>query len=269
MSNALPHGKVATDAPQPGSFAYSHENLELAKTIIARYPAGRQQSAVLPLLKLAQTQNDNWLPKAAMDYVAGMLDMVPMRVYEVATFYTMYNLRPKGTYHIQLCTTTPCWLRGSDEIVKACEAHLGIHLGEVTADGMFGLDEVECLGACVNAPMCQVTASHMDNFYEDLTASNVVELIDTLKQGNIPQAGPLSGRKSSEPDGGLTTLKSLTLKEAPAKPKKTAAAPEPKIDTAQQTSAENNPASDQTGMKRYSKEESPSKPTRVRKKATK
>jgi len=194
---------AAIDVKQPESFAFTPENLAQVKKIILRYPEGRQASAVLPLLALAQKQHANWLPKAAMDRVADMLGMAPIRVYEVATFYSMYNLAPVGKHMIELCTTTPCWLRGSDDIVKACEKHLGVALGETTADGQFTLKEAECLGACVNAPMAQIG----ERFYEDLTSENVVSLIDSLKRGEVPKSGPQSGRCSSEPQGGPTTLK--------------------------------------------------------------
>ncbi len=188
---------------QPDSFTFTPEHAEKAKKIIAKYPAGRQASAVMPLLALAQRQNANWLPKAAMDYVAELLDMPPMRVYEVASFYTMYNLAPVGKHLVALCTTTPCWLRGSDAIVEACEKHLGISTGETTADGAFTLREAECLGACVNAPMMQVG----DHFYEDLTPENVVKLLDEFRSGNTPKPGPQSGRVSSEPEGCAAALK--------------------------------------------------------------
>jgi NADH-quinone oxidoreductase E subunit len=157
----------------------------------------------MPLLALAQKQHDNWLPKVAMDVVAEMLDMAPMRVYEVATFYTMYNLAPVGKHLVELCTTTPCWLRGSDKIVKACEKHLGVAIGGTTADGQFTLREAECLGACVNAPMGQIDGS----FYEDLTEENVVKLLESFKSGKTPKPGSQAGRISSEPQGGVTTLK--------------------------------------------------------------
>lgn len=185
---------------EPLDFVFTPENLLEANTIIAKFPAGRQQSAVLPLLALAQKQNNNWLPKTAMDYVAAMLDMAPVRVYEVASFYTMYNLEPVGKHLLQICTTTPCWLRGSDDIVAACEKHLGINIGETTPDGEFTLREVECLGACVNAPMCQVGSfGGDDDYFEDLTPESVVQLIDSLSRGETPKAGPQSGRRSSEP----------------------------------------------------------------------
>lgn len=190
------------NAPQPATFAFTDENLARAKKIIARYPQGRQASAVLPLLDLAQRQHDNWLPRAAMDYIAGLLDMAPIRVYEVATFYTMFNLQPVGKWFFQICTTTPCWLRGSDEVVKTCESKLGIHMGETTADMQFTLREVECLGCCVNAPVIQVN----DDVYEDLDAQSTAKLIDACKAGNPPPVGSLAGRKSSAPASGQTTL---------------------------------------------------------------
>jgi NADH-quinone oxidoreductase subunit E len=140
-----------------------------------------------------------------MDYVAEILSMPPMRVYEVATFYTMYNLSPVGKHFVEICTTTPCWLRGSDKIVEACEKHLGIKIGETTKDGQFTIKEAECLGACVNAPMLQIG----DHYYEDLTPENTVALLNDLKAGKKPKAGPQSGRKSSEPLSGATTLKHI------------------------------------------------------------
>ncbi len=185
---------------EPESFAFTPENLQEANAIISKYPAGRQQSAVMPLIALAQKQNDNWLPKIAMDYVAAMLGMPPVKVYEVASFYTMYNLQPVGRHFVQVCTTTPCWLRGSDKIVDACEQRLGMKIGETRNDRQFTLREVECLGACVNAPMCQVTSfGGDDNYYEDLTPESVVKLLDSLERGEKPKVGPQSGRVSSEP----------------------------------------------------------------------
>jgi NADH-quinone oxidoreductase E subunit len=192
----------ATEAvEQPESFEFTPENLEKAKAHIAKYPPGRQASAVLALLDLAQRQV-GWLPRAAMDYVAHMLGMAPIRVYEVATFYTMFNLRPVGRYLLQVCTTTPCWLRGSDAVVEACEKKLGIGIGGTTQDGLFTLVEVECLGACVNAPILQVN----DDYYEDLDGARTEALIDALKTGNPPPPGSLAGRHGSQPAGGRTTL---------------------------------------------------------------
>ena len=184
---------------QPTSFAFTPENLAKANAIIQKYPEGRQASAVMPLLHLAQQQHDNWLPRAAMDAVADMLGMPHVRVYEVATFYTMYNLAPVGTYHVQVCTTTPCWLRGSDDIVKAAEDHLGIKLGETTKDGKFTLRECECLGACVNAPMVQVDTKSSSVYYEDLTPESTTQMLKDLAAGKIPREGSQTGRKSSEP----------------------------------------------------------------------
>lgn len=187
---------------QPQSFAFTPENLETAKVIIAKYPAGKQQSALMPLLTLAQQQNANWLPVAAMDYVAQMLEIPPMRAYEVATFYTMYNLKPVGKHFIEICTTTPCWLRGSDDIVNTCRQELGIEVGETTADGLFTLVEAECLCACVNAPMIQIG----QHYYEDLTPESMRKIIQDLRVGREPKPGPQNGRNRSEPAGGRRTL---------------------------------------------------------------
>jgi NADH-quinone oxidoreductase E subunit len=192
---------------QPASFEFTAENLERARVHIAKYPPGRQQSAVLPLLDLAQRQSGGWLPRAAMDYVAEMLGMPRIRVYEVATFYTMLNLRPVGRYLLQVCTTTPCWLRGSDAVVAACEKKLGIGMGGTTEDGMFTLVEVECVGACVNAPILQVN----DDFYEDLDGPATEALLDTSRGGAPPPAGSVIGRHGSASIKGKTTLT-----EAPA-----------------------------------------------------
>ena len=187
---------------QPASFDFTGENLERAKAHIAKYPAGRQASAVLPLLDLAQRQQGGWLPRAAMDRVAEMLEMAPIRVYEVATFYTMFNLRSVGRYLLQACTTTPCWLRGSQQVVGTCERKLGISLGGTTPDGLFTLVEVECLGACVNAPVLQVN----DDFYEDLDGPATEVLLDSLRAGNVPPPGSAIGRHGSEPIGGRRAL---------------------------------------------------------------
>jgi NADH-quinone oxidoreductase subunit E len=182
---------------QPAEFAFTPENLARAHAHIAKYPEGREASAVLALLDLAQRQHAGWLPRAAMDYVARLLRMPPIRVYEVATFYTMFNLRPVGRYLLQACTTTPCWLRGSDAVVATCKRKLGIGVGETTADGLFTLVEVECLGACVNAPILQVN----DDFYEDLDGPATDRLLDALRRGEPPPAGSVIGRHGSEPLG--------------------------------------------------------------------
>lgn len=159
------------------NFTFDKKNLVLAADIIKKYPPHGKRSAVLPLLDLAQRQNGGWLPVPAIEYVAGMLEMPYMRAYEVATFYTMFNLTPVGKHHIQVCTTTPCWLRGSNDIVKACEKKLGIKIKETTKDQMFTLSEIECLGACVNAPVVQIN----DDYYEDLTAEKMETIIDKLQ----------------------------------------------------------------------------------------
>merc|ERR1719495_1997805 len=166
------------------------------------YPEGHKRAAVIPLLDLAQRQNGGWLPISAMHHVAEFIGMPRMRVYEVATFYTMFIRNPVGKYHLQLCTTTPCWLRGSDEILQAIKKNLGISVGETTKDKMFTLTEVECLGACVNAPMVQIN----DLYYEDLEPSDMEEILDDLVAGRVPKPGPRSGRFTSEPAGGLTSL---------------------------------------------------------------
>ncbi len=200
----MSHRPIAPPEAQPASFAFSAENLEKVKVHIAKYPAGKQGSAVMPLLDLAQRQ-EGWLTQAAVRVIGDMLEMPYIRVWEVATFYTMYNLAPAGLHRVQVCTTTPCWLRGSDKIVSACKKSLGIGLGEVTADGKFGLTEVECLGACVNAPMVQIN----DDFYEDLDEESTIRILEALKRGETPKPGPQTGRTSSEPLGGLTSLTTL------------------------------------------------------------
>jgi NADH-quinone oxidoreductase E subunit len=192
------------DAVQPASFAFTPENLAAAKKLMTKYPQGRQGSAVIAVLDLAQRQHDGWLPRAAMDHVAELLDMAPIRVYEVATFYTMFNLQPVGKHHIQVCRTTPCWLRGADDLSKACQKKLGIGLKERTADGKFSLIEVECLGGCVNAPVVQIN----DDFYEDLDPVKLEALLDRLARGEKPPIGSQIGRQYSAPVGGSTTLKS-------------------------------------------------------------
>jgi NADH-quinone oxidoreductase E subunit len=191
-----------TNFDQPATFAFTQENLQRAQKIIAKYPPGRQQSAVLPLLDMAQRQHQNWVPRAAMDYVAGLLGLAPIRVYEVATFYTMFNLTPVGKYLVQICTTTPCWLRGSDDIVKACEHKLGIGMNETTPDGLFTMKEVECLGACVNAPMVQIN----DDYYEDLDGERMTKLLEDFARGQAPHPGSVIGRQGAAPEGGPMTL---------------------------------------------------------------
>ncbi len=182
---------------QPESFAFTPENGLLAERIIARYPPGRQASAVLALLDIAQRQAGGWLPRAAMEHVAAVLGMAPIRVYEIATFYSMFNLMPVGRQHIQVCRTTPCWLRGAAELTLACQRKLGIGIKERTADGLFSLIEVECLGACVNAPVVQIN----DDFYEDLDTARLEKLLDALARGEEPPAGSQIRRQGSAPVG--------------------------------------------------------------------
>jgi len=184
------------------AFAFTPANKALAEKIIARYPAGRQASAVLPLLDLAQRQVGGWLPRAAMDYVAETLSMAPIRIYEVATFYSMFNLKPVGRNLLQVCRTTPCWLRGADKLTETCRRKLGIGLKETTADGNFTLVEVECLGGCVNAPVIQIN----DDFYEDLDPAKLEAILDKLAHGQKPTPGSQTGRQGSAPVGGPTTL---------------------------------------------------------------
>jgi len=184
-------------------FELTPENLKRAQALIKNYPEGHQAAACLPILDIAQRQH-GWLPISAMNCVAKLLDMPEMRVYEVATFYTMFNRNPVGKHFIQICTTTPCVYGGvgSDVILDAIKKNLGIEVGETTPDKMFTLIEVECLGACVNAPMVQIN----DDYYEDLTVKDMNEILDDIKAGRKPAAGPRSGRFASEPLGGLTSL---------------------------------------------------------------
>lgn len=194
-----------TEIALPGPpFEFSPENLDEARRIIAKYPTGRQASAVLPLLHLAQSQNGGWLTLPTLDYIADFLKMPPIRIYEIATFYTMFKLRPIGRNHIEVCTNLSCWLRGSDEILDTCRRKLGIEVGETTVDGMFTLSEAECLGACVNAPMAQIG----DDYYEDLSPESITSVLDSLARGERPKAGSQIGRNGAEPAGGLTSLTS-------------------------------------------------------------
>ena len=187
---------------QPASFAFDGEHGRAAEKAIARYPEGRQASAVLPLLDMAQRQHGGWLPQAAIEHIAGRLGMAKIRVMEVATFYTMINLAPVGRYHLQVCGTTPCMLRGIGDVFRAIRDEVGIGPGETSEDGLFTCTEVECLGACVNAPMVQVN----DDFVEDLTYNNFTVVLRTLKNGGELPTGSLVGRHSSEPEDGARTL---------------------------------------------------------------
>jgi NADH-quinone oxidoreductase subunit E/NADH dehydrogenase (ubiquinone) flavoprotein 2 len=198
MSDESPQSPSASES---GPFVFSEENARQAQVFIARYPAGRQRSAILPLLDLVQRQ-EGWVSMAAMHAVAEMLDMAPMRVYEVATFYTMFQLKPIGRHHVQVCTNLPCMLRGSAEVVETCERALGIRFGETTPDGLFTLSESECLGACVNAPAAWIG----EDYYEDLDPINTKALIEALRRGEVPKPGSQTGRQTSAPAGGPTTL---------------------------------------------------------------
>lgn len=193
---------------EPATFAFDAESEAKIATIIKRYPEGKQASAVIPLLYVAQKQmgrltGSAWVPRVAMDVIAERLSMPPIRVYEVATFYFMFNMKPIGRFHLQVCGTTPCMLRGSEEVVRACKDAGGVKsFGETSADGLFTMTEVECLGACVNAPILQVD----DDYYEDLDYESTVKLIEALKRGERPAPGSAIGRKSSEAAGGATAL---------------------------------------------------------------
>ena len=192
--------RIASD--QPKTFKFTAENEKEIKRIIAKYPKGRQASAVMPLLDLAQRQHDNWIPMAAIEAIAVRLDMSEIRVLEVATFYTMFNLKPVGKYFLQACTTTPCWLRGSDEMMRCIKDRYGIASGQTSDCGRFSLLEVECLGACVNAPILQVN----DDFYEDLDYQTTGALLDSLEADAPLPVGSVVGRSGSEASGGGTTL---------------------------------------------------------------
>jgi NADH-quinone oxidoreductase subunit E len=196
---------------QPASFVFDAESEAEIAHVVTRYPPGKQASAVLPVLYVAQKQmkrqtGSAWVPVKAMDAVARRLGMPSIRVYEVVTFYFMFNTKPIGTYHLQICTTTPCWLRGSDAVTAACREATGIKgWGETSEDGVFTMTEVECLGACVNAPILQVD----DDFYEDMDAEKVTALLAALRRGERPAPGSMTGRQTSAPEGGPNTLTTL------------------------------------------------------------
>ena len=186
---------------QPKDFAFSAENLAWAKCEMEKYPPGRQASAIIPLLWRAQEQAGGWLPEPAIRHVADLLEMPHIRALEVATFYTMFSLEPRGEFLVQLCGTTPCMLRGSEELKKVCKRRIGDE-HHVTADGKFSWIEVECLGACVNAPMAQIN----EDYYEDLTPETFEKILDQLAAGKQPKPGPQIDRQFSAPIGGPTTL---------------------------------------------------------------
>lgn len=193
---------------QPTHFAFDAESEAKVAALIKRYPPGKQASAVIPLLYVVQRQmgrqtGSAWVPRVAMDVVAERLGMAPIRVYEVATFYFMFNTRPIGRYHLQVCGTTPCWLRGSEDVARACREAGGVAgYGQTSADGLFTMTEVECLGGCVNAPILQVD----DDYYEDMDYDSTVRLIDALRRGDRPVPGSMIGRQTSAPIGERTTL---------------------------------------------------------------
>ena len=195
-------------AAEPTSFAFDPLSDEQIAIILKRYPPGRQASAVIPVLYVVQKQmgrltGSAWVPRVAMDAVAALLEMPPIRVYEVATFYLMFNTKPIGRFHLQVCTTTPCWLRGSDDVVAACKRATGIqHMGETSVDGLFTMTEVECLGACVNAPMMQIN----DDYYEDLDGPRTEALLAAFRRSETPPIGSTIGREGSMSVGGPTTL---------------------------------------------------------------
>ncbi len=190
-----------------GSFAWTADNAKQVAVVIGRYPPGRQQSAIIPLLDLAQrqigaeTNTQGWLPIPVIESIAHQLNMPPIRAYEVATFYTMFNLAPVGRFHVQVCGTTPCMLRGSDDVLAACYKK-GLKKGATTDDGLFTLNEVECLGACANAPMVQIN----DDNFEDLTFDSMIAVLDALAKGETPKPGPQIDRQTSCPEGGPTSL---------------------------------------------------------------
>jgi NADH-quinone oxidoreductase subunit E len=194
--------RLAPPDIQPKDFSFNKDNLAWANEQVKKYPEGRQQSAIIPLLWRAQEQSGGWLPEKAIRHVADFLGMAHIRALEVATFYTMFNLQPVGKFHVQLCGTTPCRLRGADDLEKVCRKRIG-EQGDVTSDGKFSWVEVECLGACVNAPMAQINY----DYYEDLTADSLGKVLDDLGAGKKVKPGPQVDRQLSAPVGGATTLK--------------------------------------------------------------
>ena len=196
--------RLAPPELQPKEFSFTAENLDWAKDQIAKYPEGRQQSAIIPILWRAQEQAGGWLPQKAIEHVAGLLGMANIRALEVATFYTMFNLERVGKFHVQLCGTTPCVLRGADKLLRLCHDKLGEQM-HVTADGKLSWVEVECLGACVNAPVAQINV----DYYEDLSPATFTKILDDLAAGKEVKPGPQVDRQLSAPVGGPTTLKAM------------------------------------------------------------
>ena len=193
---------------QPDKFEFTLDNLEKAKKIIKKYPNKKQQSAVMPLLYIAQKQNNNWIPLAAIKFIGKLLEMPYIKVYEVATFYTMYNLTPVGNHFIQVCTTTPCMIRGAYKLVEACKEKISPNENELSKDKNCSWMEVECLGACVNAPMMQIN----NDYYEDLDKEKTLKIIDEILEGETPKPGSYRGRLNAEPENNRKTL--LDIKNA-------------------------------------------------------
>jgi NADH-quinone oxidoreductase subunit E len=187
---------------QPETFNFNSSSLEEVNKIVLRYPKGKQQSAVMALLYIAQKQNDNWIPLAAMKYIAKLLDMPYIKVYEVATFYSMYNLSPVGKYFVQVCTTTPCMIRGANKLVEACKEKISEKENVLSNDNSCSWMEVECLGACVNAPMMQIN----DDYYEDLDKEKTIEIFEKILKGETPKPGSYRGRLNTEPENNRKTL---------------------------------------------------------------
>ena len=187
--------KIAEDKIQPKDFTFDRDNMLLAKKILKIYPKNYKESSIMPLLSIAQNQNNGWLPKKAIEYISDFLEIPEIKVLEIATFYSMYNLSPVGKFHIEVCTNSPCMLRGSDEILSFCENKLAIHVGDISKDKMFSLSRVECLGACVNAPIVKIN----ENYYEDLDLNSTDKLINNLSSNKKIKIGSQSGRKGSEP----------------------------------------------------------------------
>ena len=187
--------KIAKDELQPKKFSFDKENLVRAKEILKMYPKNFKESSIMPLLSLAQNQNNGWLPKKAIEYVSEFLEIPEIKVLELATFYSMYNLSPVGKFHIEICTTSPCMLRGSDEILSNFEKKLGIQSGHISEDNNFSLNRVECLGACVNGPVVKIN----ENYYEDLNINSANDLLKNMNEGKKLKIGPQSSRKGSEP----------------------------------------------------------------------
>ena len=187
---------------QPDKFEFNSKNLELANRIIKNYPQGKQQSAVMALLYIAQRQNNNWIPLVAMKYIGKFLNIPYIKVYEVATFYSMYNLTPVGNYFVQVCTTTPCMIRGAYELVEACKQKISKNQNEISSDNKCSWTEVECLGACVNAPMMQIN----DDYFEDLDKEKTLKILDQILKGDTPKPGSYRGRINNEPENNRKTL---------------------------------------------------------------